>query len=344
MAAMWGYAAEASLHALRIILAGTLRPIPEARHRARAISAEHIPFSLPRIDAHHLQTKAPSAPRRSGDSRASTSMTTSGSSTSGMNHAPRSLRFCLDELGPDRVMFAADHPFEDMAPEAAAFAKADLTDAERAAVSTDNARAIWPSSPLTPDPPRRPLRPKPLPSARKGAAPSATSEARSRMSRRRRQDLLGVQPLLLLAIPTGQPRRIVEHDHAPPDSSASSAGPRHRTSRTPRHRPRGRRSRSGDTAGRGPARRGTRPPRTSGRAGRRARTELPRAVQRRGLQHDRRGRPGAREHRLVDDAAAQRERQRVHQRQRERVPLLAERAAAARNAARRAGAARAGRA
>jgi predicted TIM-barrel fold metal-dependent hydrolase len=40
-------------------------------------------------------------------------------------------------------MFAADHPFEDMAAETAAFAAADLTDAERTAVSTDNARTVF---------------------------------------------------------------------------------------------------------------------------------------------------------------------------------------------------------
>jgi 5-carboxyvanillate decarboxylase len=141
MAAMWGYAAEASLHALRIILAGTFDRFPGVRLVLGHLG-EHIPFSLPRIDAHHLQTKAQCAPslRRLPSEYVRDHVWVS---TSGMNHAPRALRFCLDELGPDRIMFAADHPFEDMSAETAAFAKTDLKDTERAAVSTDNARAVF---------------------------------------------------------------------------------------------------------------------------------------------------------------------------------------------------------
>jgi 5-carboxyvanillate decarboxylase len=141
MAAMWGYAAEASLHALRIILAGTFDRFPGVRLVLGHLG-EHIPFSLPRIDAHHLQTKAQCAPslERLPSEYVHDHVWVS---TSGMNHAPRSLRFCLDELGPDRIMFAADHPFEDMASETVAYAKADLTDAERAAVSTENARTVF---------------------------------------------------------------------------------------------------------------------------------------------------------------------------------------------------------
>jgi len=141
MAAMWGYAADASLHALRIILAGTFDRFPGVRLVLGHLG-EHIPFSLPRLDAHHLQTKAQCAPalQRPPSEYVREHIWVS---TSGMNHAPRSIRFCLDELGPDRVMFAADHPFEDMAAETAAFAAADLTDAERTAVSTDNARAVF---------------------------------------------------------------------------------------------------------------------------------------------------------------------------------------------------------
>jgi 2,3-dihydroxybenzoate decarboxylase len=141
MAAMWGYAADASLHALRIILAGTFDRFPGTRLVLGHLG-EHIPFSLPRLDAHHLQTKAQCAPtlERLPSEYVHDHVWVS---TSGMNHAPRSLRFCLDELGPDRVMFAADHPFEDMADETAAFATADLTGAERVAVSETNARALF---------------------------------------------------------------------------------------------------------------------------------------------------------------------------------------------------------
>jgi 5-carboxyvanillate decarboxylase len=141
MAALWGYAAEASLHALRIILAGTFDRFPGVRLVLGHLG-EHIPFSLPRIDAHHGQTKAQTAPslQRPPSEYVREHIWVS---TSGMNHAPRSIRFCLDELGSSRVMFAADHPFEDMADETAAFAAAELSDAERTAVAGANARAVF---------------------------------------------------------------------------------------------------------------------------------------------------------------------------------------------------------
>jgi predicted TIM-barrel fold metal-dependent hydrolase len=141
MAAMWGYAADASLHALRIILAGTFDRFPKLQMVLGHLG-EHIPFSLPRLDAHHAQTKAKTAAhlqRRPSEYVREHVIV----STSGMNHAPRSIRFCIDELGPDRVMFAADYPFEDSGPEVAAFAEAQLSSDERAAVSHANAERVF---------------------------------------------------------------------------------------------------------------------------------------------------------------------------------------------------------
>jgi 2,3-dihydroxybenzoate decarboxylase len=141
MAAMWGYAAEASLHALRIILSGTFDRHPGVRVVLGHLG-EHIPFSLSRLDAHHAQTKARAAPhlRRAPSEYFREHFYVS---TSGMNHAPASIRFCLDVLGPERVMFAGDYPFEDLEPEVAAFAAAPLTDAERAAVRGANAVRVF---------------------------------------------------------------------------------------------------------------------------------------------------------------------------------------------------------
>src|SRR6202012_3491337 len=61
MAAMWGYAADASLHALRIIFSGTFDRWPGVRIVLGHLG-EHIPFSLPRLDAHHAQTRAKCTP------------------------------------------------------------------------------------------------------------------------------------------------------------------------------------------------------------------------------------------------------------------------------------------
>ncbi len=141
MAAMWGYAADASLHALRIILAGTFDRFPRLRMVLGHLG-EHIPFSLSRLDAHHAQTRARTTPRlqRRPSEYVREHLLVS---TSGMNHAPASIRFCLEQLGADRVMFAADYPFEDIDEEVAAFARAPLAPSDRAAVSHGNAERVF---------------------------------------------------------------------------------------------------------------------------------------------------------------------------------------------------------
>ena len=147
MAAMWGYAADASLHALRIILSGTLDRYPGTRIVLGHLG-EHIPFSLPRLDAHHEQTRAKTHPDLAGRPSEYVRQHVFVS-TSGMNHAPASVRFCIDTLGADRVMFAADYPFEDPEPEVRAFRDADLDREERSALAHANAERVFGLQPVT---------------------------------------------------------------------------------------------------------------------------------------------------------------------------------------------------
>jgi 2,3-dihydroxybenzoate decarboxylase len=141
MAAMWGYAADASLHALRIILSGTFDRFPDLQMVLGHLG-EHLPFSLARLDAHHAQTRVKTTPglqRRPSEYVRENLLV----STSGMNHAPRSVRFCIDELGADRVMFAADYPFEDPDAEVAAFERVPLAPEERAALAHATAERVF---------------------------------------------------------------------------------------------------------------------------------------------------------------------------------------------------------
>jgi 2,3-dihydroxybenzoate decarboxylase len=141
MAAMWGYAADASLHALRIILAGTFDRFPRLALVLGHLG-EHIPFSLPRLDAHHAQTRAnctPELQRRPSEYVRDHLYV----STSGMNHAPASIRFCVQQLGADRVMFAGDYPFEDLDAETVAFGDTPLSGAERAALRHGTAERVF---------------------------------------------------------------------------------------------------------------------------------------------------------------------------------------------------------
>jgi predicted TIM-barrel fold metal-dependent hydrolase len=60
-----------------------------------------------------------------------------------MNHAPRSIRFCIEELGADRVLFAADHPFENGEREVEGIRAAELSPQEWELVAHGNAERIF---------------------------------------------------------------------------------------------------------------------------------------------------------------------------------------------------------
>ncbi|MGH2890688.1 MAG: amidohydrolase family protein, partial [Solirubrobacteraceae bacterium] len=61
--------------------------------------------------------------------------------TSGNFHTP-SLIGILLELGCDRLMFAADYPFEDMQDGAVWLDSVPVSDRDRRKIASDNARAL----------------------------------------------------------------------------------------------------------------------------------------------------------------------------------------------------------
>jgi len=109
--AIWGYAVEVSAHALRLIFSGVFDALPSLRIVIGHMG-EGIPFFLDRIDTHYAdgagraRGSKPLSRRPSEIFRDHFTITTSG-----MNWGP-ALRLALETLGPERVMFAADYPFE----------------------------------------------------------------------------------------------------------------------------------------------------------------------------------------------------------------------------------------
>ncbi|MEZ0243944.1 MAG: amidohydrolase family protein [Sphingomonas sp.] len=107
--AVWGYAAETSLHALSMIMAGVFDRFPKLRI-VLGHNGEGIPFQLDRIDNRYktMHRGGTGALKRlpSDYFRDNFVITTSGS-----NWAP-AVKFCQQVLGPDKVLFAVDYPFE----------------------------------------------------------------------------------------------------------------------------------------------------------------------------------------------------------------------------------------
>jgi 2,3-dihydroxybenzoate decarboxylase len=137
--AMWGFAAEAGLHALRMILCGAFDRFPNLRVVLGHLG-EGLPYFLQRIDEHQQATRGatPHLKRLPSEVFLEHFWVT----TSGMND-PLSVRLCLDRLGQERVMFAVDYPYEETAKEVKRFAAIPLNSSERELVSNGNAKAVF---------------------------------------------------------------------------------------------------------------------------------------------------------------------------------------------------------
>ena len=144
-AAIWGYQAEAGLHAMRLILSGTLD-----RHPGLTIVLGHlgegIPYWLRRIDNRHAFAR-----RVAGAATPMPKLDLTPSeyfrrnfviTTSGIDD-PDVLGLALRAVGDDNVMFAIDTPYEDSAAAVAFLQSAPMTDAQRASISHRTAERVF---------------------------------------------------------------------------------------------------------------------------------------------------------------------------------------------------------
>jgi 2,3-dihydroxybenzoate decarboxylase len=106
----WGFAAEAGLHAMRLIMCGVFDRFPKLKIILGHMG-EGIPFWLQRIDNRYLLqvkigavNKMPRLP--SEYFKDNFVITTSGVTHHGV------LNLMHEILGPERILFAADHPYE----------------------------------------------------------------------------------------------------------------------------------------------------------------------------------------------------------------------------------------
>jgi 5-carboxyvanillate decarboxylase len=144
-AAVWGYQAEAGLHAMRLILSGTLDRHPGLTFVLGHLG-EGIPYWLGRIDnrhafAAHTLGAATAMPRLSLTPseyfRRNFVITTSGIDD------PDVLGLALSAVGADRIMFAIDYPYEDPAAAMAFLRDVPLTDDQRTAIGHRTAERVF---------------------------------------------------------------------------------------------------------------------------------------------------------------------------------------------------------
>lgn len=138
MAAIWGYQAEAGLHAMRLILSGTFDRYPGLTFVLGHLG-EGIPYWLRRIDNRHAfaqrvlagaMTAIPKLELTPSEYfRRNFALTTSGMDD------PDVLTMALRAVGDDNIMLAIDHLYEP-SDEAVAFLRnAQITDTQRANIA-----------------------------------------------------------------------------------------------------------------------------------------------------------------------------------------------------------------
>ena len=139
-AALWGYQAEVGLHAVRLIMAGVFDRFPRLQI-VLGHAGEGVPYWLTRLDGRTIarQAMVPNTLKQlpSAYFRSNFTVTTSGM------FSPEVLRYCLEVLGPERVMFAIDYPYEKTG-HAADFVKAmDIAEPTRRLVLEQNAARLF---------------------------------------------------------------------------------------------------------------------------------------------------------------------------------------------------------
>jgi 5-carboxyvanillate decarboxylase len=145
IAAVWGFQAEAGTHAIRLILSGVLDRHPNLKIVLGHLG-EALPFWLWRLDNIHQRTY-----QLAGDALGMVKLKMKPTeyirrnfaiSTSGMFDS-RVLRYCVDAVGADKILFAVDYPYEDSNTAARFLKEAEITEGERDLISHGNAERLF---------------------------------------------------------------------------------------------------------------------------------------------------------------------------------------------------------
>lgn len=133
----WGWGMETASHALRLVSGGVFD-----RHPGAALILGHmgegLPFALDRLDDRWavLQHERPLRHAPSHYVRSNMYITTAGA------ESPHALQCALAAMGPERVLFSVDYPYQSAASATAFLAAAPLDPAVREALSHGNAARL----------------------------------------------------------------------------------------------------------------------------------------------------------------------------------------------------------
>lgn len=136
---LWGWMAETGGHALRLMLCGVFDRYPRAKLVLGHIG-ESLPFQQWRLDRGYEKLSPALRPQHppSYYMRRNLWITSSGLPST------LSLRCAIEALGPDRVLFAVDYPFESCEVAGVWLAGAEIDATTRNAIAFSKATALYP--------------------------------------------------------------------------------------------------------------------------------------------------------------------------------------------------------
>lgn len=137
----WGFAVETATHALRLIMSGLFDEFPRLKIILGHMG-EGLPFWLQRIDNRYLLQVQIGAVKRLARLPSEYFLENFFITTSGVMSAP-ALRLCLDVVGAERIMFAADYPYESVEDSVRFMDAVDISSAERQAIYSSNAERVF---------------------------------------------------------------------------------------------------------------------------------------------------------------------------------------------------------
>jgi predicted TIM-barrel fold metal-dependent hydrolase len=137
--AIWGYGVEAGTRAMRLMLSGVLDRFPRLRI-VLGHMGEGLPFWLWRFD---FMASPGSRAALKNQLKPSEYMQRNFAITTSGVEDPLALRFCIEKIGVDRIMWAIDYPSQPTAPAVKFLESAPFSESERAQIAHGNAERIF---------------------------------------------------------------------------------------------------------------------------------------------------------------------------------------------------------
>lgn len=136
---VWGFGMETGTHAVRLMLSGALDRFPRLR-LVLGHMGEALPFWLWRLD--YMASPGSRAGLQNRLKPSEYMQRNFAVTTSGLED-PLALRYVIEKIGLERVMWAIDYPFQQTAPSVAFIESAPVSESEREQIAYRNAERIF---------------------------------------------------------------------------------------------------------------------------------------------------------------------------------------------------------